>query len=136
MKALLNIDQAVVAAHQWVLDKAQLDNNKAVDLATQAICIGALIKAMIRFDNGEYLSMFWLPASVFAAFVISRSRTAFKNASFLRIILLVVAAVPVSSGILMMIVEYGIGACCVAQFYFMACDKPKPPKRKSDSVFA
>lgn len=135
MKIIKTIDEKTIALHQMLLDKTQLDNNKAIDIATQAICVFALVKAMVRFDSGNFIAILLLPISIFVAFYISKMRQVFRNLMYARLMILCIAPIPASSTLMLQLLEYAMGACCIMQLYFMACDKPNPPTRKTNTAF-
>lgn len=136
MNILKAIDEKTIALHQLVLDKLQLDNNKAIDLATHAICVFALVKAIIRFDDGNVIAILLLPLTIFAAFYMSKIRQALRHLMWARLLILSVSFIPLGNTWMMQMVEYAMGVACIMQLYFMACDKPKPPTRKHSTSFA
>lgn len=136
MNILKAIDKKTIALHQLLLDKLHLDNNKAVDVATHAICVFALVKAIIRFDTGNVIAILLLPLTIFAAFYMSKMRQALRHLMWARLFVLFTACIPIGDTLMSHIVIHAMGVTCVMQLYFMACDKPKPPTRKHITSFA
>ena len=128
------IDSGVLAAHQWVIDKTQVDPAKAANLAFRLALVLVVVRAMILMSKetkefADWFSIVFAPIGWWCTSLLYQyAKNGFFNHTW-RVFFFVIAAIPYSPtahGVAVQVQSLTL----LAIVYLCACDKPKPPKRK------
>lgn len=128
------IDSGVLAAHQWVIDKTQIDPAKAANLAFRLALVLVVVRAMILMskETKEFADWFSIGLAPVGWWCTSVLYEYAKNGVFnhtWRVLFVAIAAIPHAPTAHSIATEVQ-SLTILAIVYLCACDKPKPPKRK------
>lgn len=129
---MARIDAAVIAAHQWVVDRLQMEPDALVWWCVKIGAIIALVKCLLVIDAGianwgDVLRLVLQPLNVLGLLFLSCLPR--PGSLSLRLFSIFAAVLPFQltpHGICSQMAA--VNAACM--LYFIACDKPKPPRRK------
>lgn len=143
MKFFNQLDNGLINAHQWVLDKTQVEPATAVKWCWRGVAMLTVVKCALEASEGPLtaggyvvIAMALLSGAVSYRWLIQWPKLMHEAFPFIRMMLVVLLCIPLGSITPYHIAAWFCAAILTSGMYFAVCDKPKPPHRKAQNKLA
>lgn len=133
---LKKIDEALISLHQKILDRLDIEPRKAADFMFKVLTLLIAVHVGLMFDKGitgfMWITLLLSPVMAIVAFMIKEASLRGMHGQMIiyRLWLVMAVFIPVSLTPTAIAFEFRLLAE-ILMTYFAACQKPKPPRRKS-----
>ena len=133
---LKKIDEALISLHQKILDRLDIEPRKAADFMFKVLTLLIAVHVGLMFDKGitgfMWITLLLSPVMAIVAFMIKEASLRGMHGQMIiyRLWLVMAVFIPVSLTPTAIAFEFRLLAE-ILMTYFAACQKPKPPRRKT-----
>lgn len=133
---LKKIDEALISLHQKILDRLDIEPRKAADFMFKVLTLLIIVHVGLMFDKGitgfMWITLLLSPVMAIVAFMIKEASLRGMHGQMIiyRLWLVMAVFIPVSLTPTAIAFEFRLLAE-ILMTYFAACQKPKPPRRKT-----
>lgn len=133
---LKKIDEALISLHQKILDHLDVEPRKAANFMFKVLTLLIIVHVGLMFDKGitgfMWITLLLSPVMAIVAFMIKEASLRGMHGQMIiyRLWLVMAVFIPVSLTPTAIAFEFRLLAE-ILMTYFAACQKPKPPRRKS-----
>lgn len=130
------LDAALISLHQKILDRLNIEPRKAANFMFKVLTLLIVVHVGLMFDKGitgfMWITLLLSPVMVLVAFAIKEASLGGMQGQMViyRLWLVMSLCIPFSLTPTAIAFEFRLLAE-ILMTYFAACQKPKPPRRKS-----
>lgn len=130
------LDQSLISLHQKILDRLDIEPRKAADFMFKVLTLLIAVHVGLMFDKGitgfMWITLLLSPVMVLITFMIKEASLGGMHEQMVvyRLWLIMAFCIPFSLTPTAIAFEFRLLAEAL-MLYFAACQKPKPPRRKT-----
>lgn len=130
------LDETLISLHQKILDCLNIEPRKAADFMFKVLTLLIAVHVGLMFDKGitgfMWITLLLSPVMAIVAFMIKEASLGGMHGQMIiyRLWLVIAVFIPLSLTPTAIAFEFRLLAE-ILMTYFAACQKPKPPRRKS-----